>query len=182
MAEVITSGGLTVTGVITAVDPALLLPCLGNGDDLADAGLAAAATDQRTVADTFARQLEYAPALAVLDSEEAYDEDRELLGQLHPTALQIPLGEVTWRPPPGANTATRALPGPCPATCRIPLGLCPATRRIPPGLRTATWRALPGLCPASRRVLPGLRTASRRALPGPCPASRRALPGLRMAT
>ncbi|MEV0741127.1 GTP-binding protein [Streptomyces sp. NPDC050549] len=92
MAEVITSGGLTVTGVITAVDPALLLPCLGNGDDLADAGLAAAATDQRTIADTFARQLEYAPVLAVLDSEEADDEDRELLGQLHPTALQIPLG------------------------------------------------------------------------------------------
>ncbi|SED85514.1 GTPase, G3E family [Streptomyces sp. 3213] len=93
MAEVITSGGLTLTGVITAVDPALLLPCLGNGDDLADAGLAAAATDRRTVADTFARQLEYAPVLAVLDSEEADDEDRELLGQLHPTALHIPLGE-----------------------------------------------------------------------------------------
>jgi G3E family GTPase len=93
MAEVVVSGGLTVTGVITAVDPALLLPCLGNGDDLADAGLAAAATDQRTIADTFARQLEYAPTLAILDSEEADDEDRELLGQLHPTALQIPLGE-----------------------------------------------------------------------------------------
>ncbi|MDV9177390.1 GTP-binding protein, partial [Streptomyces sp. W16] len=91
MAEVITSGGLTVTGVITAVDPALLLPCLGNGDDLADAGLAAAATDQRTIADTFARQLEYAPVLAILDSEEADDEDRELLGQLHPTARQVPI-------------------------------------------------------------------------------------------
>ena len=52
------------TGVITAVDPALLLPYLGNGDDLADAGLAAAASDQRTVADTLARQLEYAPVLA----------------------------------------------------------------------------------------------------------------------
>ena len=89
MAEVVVSGGLTVTGVITAVDPALLLPCLGNGDDLADAGLAAAATDRRTVADTFARQLEYAPTLAILDSEEADDEDRELLGQLHPTARQV---------------------------------------------------------------------------------------------
>ncbi|WP_406123742.1 GTP-binding protein [Streptomyces sp. NBC_00989] len=92
MAEVITAGGLTVTGVITAVDPALLLPYLGNGDDLAETGLAAAATDQRTVADTFARQLEYAPVLAVLDSEEADDEDRELLGQLHPTARQVPVG------------------------------------------------------------------------------------------
>jgi G3E family GTPase len=92
MAEVVVAGGLTVTGVITAVDPALLLPYLGNGDDLADGGLAAAATDRRTVADTFARQLEYAPVLAVTDSEEADDEDRELLGQLHPTARQVVIG------------------------------------------------------------------------------------------
>ncbi|MFG2937930.1 CobW family GTP-binding protein [Streptomyces sp. NPDC048282] len=91
MAEVVVAGGLTVTGVITAVDPALLLPCLGNGDDLADTGLAAAATDRRTVADTFARQLEYAPVLAVLDSPEADDEDHELLAQLHPTARRVPL-------------------------------------------------------------------------------------------
>ncbi|MFF7948643.1 GTP-binding protein [Streptomyces griseorubiginosus] len=91
MAEVVAAGGLTVTGVITAVDPALVLPYLGNGDDLADRGLAAAATDQRTVADTFARQLEYAPVLAVLDSPEADEEDRELLAQLHPTAHQIPI-------------------------------------------------------------------------------------------
>ncbi|MFF7309511.1 GTP-binding protein [Streptomyces sp. NPDC008137] len=93
MAEVVTAGGLTVTGVLTAVDPALVLPYLGNGDDLADGGLAAAATDQRTVADTFARQLEYAPVLAVADSPEADDEDRELLAQMHPTARQVPIGQ-----------------------------------------------------------------------------------------
>ncbi|MEV6961415.1 GTP-binding protein [Streptomyces sp. NPDC051207] len=92
MAEVVTAGGLTVTGVLTAVDPALVLPYLGNGDDLAEGGLAAAATDLRTVADTFARQLEYAPVLAVLDSPEADDEDRELLAQLHPTARTVPIG------------------------------------------------------------------------------------------
>ena len=92
MAEVVTSGGLTLTGVITAVDPALVLPYLGNGDDLAERGLAAAATDERTVADTFARQLEYAPVLAIADSPEADDEDRELLAQLHPTARQVPIG------------------------------------------------------------------------------------------
>ncbi|MGW4757480.1 CobW family GTP-binding protein [Streptomyces chartreusis] len=92
MAEVVTAGGLTVTGVVTAVDPALVLPYLGNGDDLAERGLAAAATDQRTVADTFARQLEYAPVLAVADSGEADDEDRELLAQLHPTARRVPIG------------------------------------------------------------------------------------------
>ncbi|MFF8573310.1 GTP-binding protein [Streptomyces sp. NPDC015408] len=96
MAEVVTAGGFTVTGVITAVDPALVLPYLGNGDDLAEGGLAAAATDQRTVADTFARQLEYAPVLALADSlpgsPEVDDEDRELLAQLHPTARRVPVG------------------------------------------------------------------------------------------
>ncbi|MFD4554237.1 GTP-binding protein [Streptomyces sp. NPDC058469] len=110
MAEVITSGGLTVTGVITAVDPALLLPYLGNGDDLAATGLAAAATDRRTVADTFARQLEYAPVLAVLDSEEADDEDRELLGQLHPMARQVPIaqGDLAGSVRPGHGDLARA--------------------------------------------------------------------------
>ncbi|MEV5642186.1 GTP-binding protein [Streptomyces flaveolus] len=102
MAEVVTAGGFTVTGVITAVDPALVLPYLGNGDDLAEGGLAAAATDQRTVADTFARQLEYAPVLAVADSPEADDEDRELLSQLHPTARRVPIGHGD---PAGAPSA-----------------------------------------------------------------------------
>ncbi|MFE6196880.1 CobW family GTP-binding protein [Streptomyces sp. NPDC057838] len=101
MAEVVAAGGLTVTGVITAVDLALVLPYLANGDDLADGGLAAAATDQRTVADTFARQLEYAPVLAVAESPEADDEDRELLAQLHPTALWVPIGRQAPPVPDG---------------------------------------------------------------------------------
>ncbi|MEW2451974.1 GTP-binding protein [Streptomyces parvulus] len=110
MAEVVTAGGFTVTGVITAVDPALVLPYLGNGDDLAEGGLAAAATDQRTVADTFARQLEYAPVLALAESlpgsTEADDEDRELLAQLHPTALKVPVGpSPSPSPSPGAAPA-----------------------------------------------------------------------------
>ncbi|MFD7444326.1 CobW family GTP-binding protein [Streptomyces sp. NPDC059909] len=97
MAEVVASHGgerLRLTGVVTAVDPALLLPYLANGDDLMDAGLAAAASDRRTVADTWARQLEYAPVLALVDgegSQEASDEDRALLAQLHPTARQVPV-------------------------------------------------------------------------------------------
>ncbi|MFJ3921494.1 CobW family GTP-binding protein [Streptomyces sp. NPDC090022] len=97
MAEVIAAHGgdrLVLTNVITAVDPALVLPCLGNGDDLAEAGLAAAPTDQRTVGDTWARQLEYAPVLALVDSDEADDEDRALLAQLHPTAQRVPAGSV----------------------------------------------------------------------------------------
>ncbi|MEU9731659.1 GTP-binding protein [Streptomyces sp. NPDC048002] len=92
MAEVVVAHGadkVRLTNVITAVDPALVLACLGNGDDLAEAGLAAAPGDQRTVGDTWARQLEYAPVLAVVESEAADDEDRALLAQLHPTALQV---------------------------------------------------------------------------------------------
>ncbi|MFJ6405780.1 CobW family GTP-binding protein [Streptomyces hydrogenans] len=93
MAEVIAGHGgdrLALTNVITAVDPVLVLPYLANGDDLAEGGLAAAATDRRTVGDTWARQLEYAPVLAVVDSDEADDEDRALLAQLHPTARHVP--------------------------------------------------------------------------------------------
>ncbi|MEU6389735.1 GTP-binding protein [Streptomyces sp. NPDC046939] len=95
MAEVVAAHAgdtLALTNVVTAVDPALVLPCLGNGDDLADVGLAAAASDQRTVSDTWARQLEYAPVLAVVDSDEADDEDRALLAQLHPLARHVAAG------------------------------------------------------------------------------------------
>ncbi|MET9759626.1 GTP-binding protein [Streptomyces sp. NPDC006372] len=131
MAEVVTAGGFTVTGVITAVDPALVLPYLGNGDDLADGGLAAAATDQRTVADTFARQLEYAPVLAVAESPEADDEDRALLAQLHPTARQVPIGPDG---PAGAEGAAD-VPGVSDAVEAAADGLTvppPRRRRLPP--------------------------------------------------
>ncbi|WP_326768928.1 GTP-binding protein [Streptomyces sp. NBC_01591] len=97
MAEVVVAHGgeaLELTNVMTAVDPALVLPCLGNGDDLAEAGLAAAATDRRTIGDTWARQLEYAPVLALVDSGAADDEDRALLAQLHPTARQVSAGSA----------------------------------------------------------------------------------------
>ncbi|TFE36262.1 GTP-binding protein [Streptomyces sp. ICN441] len=95
MAEVVAAHGgdaVRLTNVITAVDPALVLPCLANGDELAEAGLAAAPNDQRTVGDTWARQLEYAPVLAVVDSEDgedADDTDRALIAQLHPTARHL---------------------------------------------------------------------------------------------
>ncbi|MEE1942980.1 GTP-binding protein [Streptomyces sp. TRM 70361] len=97
MAEVIAAHGgdtLRITAVLTAVDPALVLPCLANGDDLADAGLAAAATDRRTVADTWARQLEYAPVLALADSPEADEADHALLAQLHPAARRTAVGSA----------------------------------------------------------------------------------------
>ncbi|MFE1776968.1 CobW family GTP-binding protein [Streptomyces sp. NPDC059008] len=94
MAEVIAAHGgetLALSNVVTAVDPALVLPYLSNGDDLAEAGLAAAATDQRTIGDTWARQLEYAPVLVLVEGEEADDGDRALLTQLHPTARHVPV-------------------------------------------------------------------------------------------
>ncbi|OIK00266.1 GTP-binding protein [Streptomyces monashensis] len=134
MAEVIASGGLTVTSVITAVDPALVLPYLGNGDDLAEAGLAAAATDQRTIADTFARQLEYAPVLAVADSPEADDEDRELLAQLHPTARQVPIGHgsLPGTPPP-LPPSNGVAPASDPAAARAPEPRAPEAPEVPEG-------------------------------------------------
>ncbi|MFI8499911.1 CobW family GTP-binding protein [Streptomyces sp. NPDC085524] len=95
MAEVVAAHAgdrMVLTNVITAVDPALVLPYLANGDDLAEAGLAAAPTDRRTVGGTWARQLEYAPVLAVVDGDDADDEDRALLAQLHPTARRVPAG------------------------------------------------------------------------------------------
>jgi G3E family GTPase len=93
MAEVIAAAGLSVSAVITAVDPALVLPYLSCGDDLLETGLAAARSDERTVADTFARQLEYAPVLAVTRTEDDADPaDAALLEQLHPTARRVSIG------------------------------------------------------------------------------------------
>ncbi|MDQ0776408.1 G3E family GTPase [Streptomyces aurantiacus] len=121
MAEVVASAGpdagLRLTGVITAVDPALVLPYLGNGDDLADAGLAAAASDRRTIADTFARQLEYAPVLALAYSEEADEEDNALLAQLHPTARRVPIPAPTEAAAEPA--ATEAAPGAVPSALAL---------------------------------------------------------------
>ncbi|MER7760305.1 GTP-binding protein [Streptomyces sp. NPDC097619] len=99
MAETVAAHGgdaLALTAVITAVDPALVLPYLANGDDLAEAGLAAAADDRRTIGDTWARQLEYAPVLALVDGTEddrrTHEEDHALLAQLHPTARRVAAG------------------------------------------------------------------------------------------
>jgi G3E family GTPase len=93
LAEVVAAHGgdaLRLAGVVTAVDPALVLPSLACGDDLAEAGLATAPTDRRTVADTWARQLEYATVLAeVPGPEPAGPPDRALLAQLHPTARRL---------------------------------------------------------------------------------------------
>ncbi|MGK5501387.1 CobW family GTP-binding protein [Streptomyces sp. URMC 125] len=138
MAELVTAHGhdaLELVGVVTAVDPALVLPCLANGDDLAEAGLAAAPADQRTVADTWARQLEYAPVLAVTDSEEADETDHALLAQLHPAARRVPVGSP--------ELAEAALAGFDPAMAAA--AQHPACSRLPQeaeeaGVGTLVWR------------------------------------------
>ncbi|MGW4047570.1 CobW family GTP-binding protein [Streptomyces sp. NPDC004721] len=103
MAAVIAAAGvpLALTGVATAIDPALVLPYLSNGDDLADVGLAAAPTDQRTIADTFARQLEYPTVIALAEDgsgaaggEPADDTDHALLAQLTPGARKVRVGSA----------------------------------------------------------------------------------------
>lgn len=106
MAEVLVATApeaVRLVGVVTAVDPALVLPFLSSGDDLAEAGLAAAAHDGRTVGDTFARQLEYAPLLALAGGPDDPDcTDRALLVQLHSTARRIALDDPGF---PAAATA-----------------------------------------------------------------------------
>ncbi|AEW98803.1 CobW family GTP-binding protein [Streptantibioticus cattleyicolor] len=90
---------LRLTGVATALDPALTVPYLADGDDLAEAGLAAAPSDQRTVADTFARQIEYPTVLALAEGDERADPaDHALLAQLAPAARKLRVGEGTVGP------------------------------------------------------------------------------------
>jgi G3E family GTPase len=95
MADVIAAAGdpVALSGVATAVDPALVLPLLGDGDDLAEVGLAAARADRRTVADTFARQIEYPALLALAEGEQPADAtDLALLAQLTPAARRVRVG------------------------------------------------------------------------------------------
>ncbi|MGD9484620.1 GTP-binding protein [Streptomyces sp. TRM70308] len=147
VAEAVDRGGgdaLRLAAVVTAVDPALLLPCLGNGDDLAAAGLAVAAGDQRTVADTFARQLEYAPLLVLADGPEPGDaEDAALLRQLTSGARVLSVADAAF---PAAVTAPGAVFDVAAAAARQH----PACARLPQdtggvpgaedaGVRTLVW-------------------------------------------
>ncbi|GAB2576196.1 GTP-binding protein [Streptomyces capparidis] len=109
MAEIVAArDGLRLTGVVTALDPSLLLPYLSCGDDLSEVGLAAAPTDERTVADTLVRQLEYAPVLALAADASPDPGDLALLRQLHPTAHRVPLGRGLLAPAALAGFDTEA--------------------------------------------------------------------------
>ncbi|MFE7132847.1 CobW family GTP-binding protein [Streptomyces sp. NPDC057638] len=126
---------LTLTPVVTAVDPTRVLSCLGNGDDLKDARLAASTHDRRTVADTWARQMEYADILSVREDPAVSERDRELLGQLHPTARRVPQDTEDWaRVLSGHADPAAAAAAQHPATARLPWN---ADRR---GVGTLVWR------------------------------------------
>lgn len=184
MADVVAAHGapaLQLTGVVTAVDPALVLPYLGNGDDLAEAGLAAAASDQRTVADTWARQLEYASVVAVTESPEADEEDRALLAQLHPTGQQVPPGRPNWpgSSSPGSTSRRRAPPS------TRPVPGCRRRRRRPgsaPSYGTAIGRSIRSGCSTPWRTCAAPRPAAGGGSGSPtgptpcCPGTRRAAP------
>ncbi|MEU5792643.1 GTP-binding protein [Streptomyces sp. NPDC047813] len=124
MAEVIAAHGggvFRLTNVLTAVDPALVLAALSNGDDLAEAGLAAARADRRTVGDTFARQLEYAPVLAVAEGPATGLDDLALLRQLHPLARRLPIGSGQLGPAAVAGfDVAAAAAAQHPACARLP--------------------------------------------------------------
>ncbi len=97
IAELIAAGpgeAVTLAGVLTAVDTDSLLPFLSCGDDLAEQDLAVAPDDRRTVADTFARQLEYPPVLAVTCVGAPEPADLALLDQLHATAHRVRIGSA----------------------------------------------------------------------------------------
>jgi G3E family GTPase len=83
-----------LAGVLTAVDTDSLVPFLTCGEDLAEQDLAVAPDDGRTVADTFARQLEYPSVLAVTCVGAAEPADAALLDQLHATALKVRIGST----------------------------------------------------------------------------------------
>ncbi|KAB8163823.1 cobalamin biosynthesis protein CobW [Streptomyces sp. 3MP-14] len=102
MAEVLAehgAGRLRLTGVVTAVDPALVRASLASGEELAAVGLATGEDDARTVAETWARQVEYAPLLALgAPSRRVTEADRALLRQLHPTARWVDVRDPAFPP------------------------------------------------------------------------------------
>ncbi|MDT0269506.1 GTP-binding protein [Streptomyces sp. DSM 44915] len=139
------AGRLRLAGVVTAVDPALVHASLTAGEELAAVGLATGRDDRRTVAETWARQVEYAPLLALgAPSRRARPADRALLRQLHPTARWVdvrdpayPAAAVTAPPgrPAGAGVDVAAL-----AARQHPGSALLPQRAAEHGVHTMVWR------------------------------------------
>jgi G3E family GTPase len=97
-----------ITGVITAVDPARLIPALSQGDLLSEHGLHTGPDDERTVAETLACQVECASVLAVsagpgLDDQDGARAGAAMLRQLNPAAgiVRLDVGELAGAAQPG---------------------------------------------------------------------------------
>ncbi|MFJ6216701.1 CobW family GTP-binding protein [Streptomyces sp. NPDC092296] len=88
---------LEVAGVVTAVDPLLLLPQLSVPDELREHRLHTSTDDGRTLAEALAHQIEYATVLAVPRAADAAGAPElhaglAMLRQLHPLARAVRLG------------------------------------------------------------------------------------------
>jgi G3E family GTPase len=86
-----------ITGMVTAVDLARLIPDLSRPDPLSEHGLHTCADDDRTVAESLACQIQYATVLAVSPERDPEEQPgrrpgEAMLRQLHPTARVIELG------------------------------------------------------------------------------------------
>jgi G3E family GTPase len=85
---------IEIAGVISAVDPAQLIPGLSQSDLLSEHDLHTSPDDERTLAEALARQVEYASVLAV-STESGTAETRPgaaMLRQLQPAARIVRLG------------------------------------------------------------------------------------------
>ncbi|PRY61919.1 CobW family GTP-binding protein [Glycomyces artemisiae] len=93
---------IRIDSVVAVCDPATLLDTLDSDQDLADRGLQAADDDTRSVADTAARQIEYADTVVMwapgADADFEHTRVSVLLQRLNPWArhLVVDLDEPVW--------------------------------------------------------------------------------------
>ncbi|WP_067454240.1 GTP-binding protein [Actinomadura macra] len=128
--------GVHLAGVLTAVAPGPLLEDLACADPLGTRALAAAPDDDRYVAETLARQIEYASGLVLSSPGDLAETVLEHLGAGTPVTL---LDELL--PPVVPVSAADLAAKVSPATLRLPCDL------ESDGLATVLWRRLRPLHP-----------------------------------
>ncbi|RCV51268.1 CobW family GTP-binding protein [Marinitenerispora sediminis] len=137
---------LRVAAVVTAVAAERVVADLATTDDMVDRRLAVASEDDRTVAEVFARQLEYPTALAVhgADGDPAVRQRcTAVLSQLNPAAVVVPAEGGALLPlVAGHFDVAAAAARTDPATAQPP-ERCEAGE-----VRTVTWRRSRPLHPA----------------------------------
>ncbi|QXJ22099.1 GTP-binding protein [Actinomadura graeca] len=142
--------GVHLAGVLTAVAPGLLLHDLACADPLGTRALTAAPDDDRRVAETLARQIEYASGLVLSSPGGLAETVLDHLGAGTPVTL---LDELL---PPVVPVAAADLAAKVsPATLRLPCD------RESDGLSTVLWRRLRPLHPVRfHDALPALAAAA----------------------